>query len=123
MPAIKDFRLGDLPPVGGGRAGIKEKGKQMHKYINGLKNGLSKAANAIGGFARKTVDFVDRNARKALAAAVTVGGMAVGSVAHAQTDATVIATNAQTAFGVIAPITITIAGFYVILRIAKRVVH
>lgn len=45
------------------------------------------------------------------------------SSAQAQTDATVIATNAETAFGVIAPITITIAGFYVILKIAKKVVH
>lgn len=40
----------------------------------------------------------------------------------ASTDATSIATDAQTAFGVIAPITITIVGFFVILRLAKRVV-
>jgi NAD(P)H-dependent FMN reductase len=95
----------------------------MKKFVNGLKNGLNKAANAIGGFVRNTVDFVDRHAPKAVAAVVTVGGLIAGAVAHAQTDATVIATNAQTAFGVIAPITITIAGFYVILKIAKRVVH
>jgi hypothetical protein len=37
-------------------------------------------------------------------------------------DATSIATNAQTAFNTIAPITIGIVGFYVILRIAKRTV-
>jgi len=119
------FRLGDLLPVGGGRAGRKEKGKHMNKYQNivgGLKNGLNKAANALGGTVRKAVAFVDRNARKVAVAAVTAGALALGGVAHAQTDATVIATNAQTAFGVIAPITITIAGFYVILKIAKRVV-
>jgi len=55
---------------------------------------------------------------------LTLGVLAAGAaVASAQTDATVIATNAQTAFAVIAPITITIAGFYVILKIAKKVVH
>jgi hypothetical protein len=56
---------------------------------------------------------------------VAVGAGVVGASlgAFAQTDATVIATNAQTAFAVIAPITITIAGFYVILKIAKKVVH
>jgi hypothetical protein len=94
----------------------------MNKYINGLKNGLNQAANALSGMARKGVDFVARNARKVAVAAVTAGALALGGVAHAQTDATVIATNAQTAFAIIAPITITIAGFYVILRIAKRVV-
>lgn len=40
----------------------------------------------------------------------------------AQTDATDIATAAETAFGVVAPIVITIASFFVIVRIAKRVV-
>jgi hypothetical protein len=100
--------------------------KHMNKYQNivgGLKKGLNKAANAIGGIARKAVGFVDRNARNVAVGAVTAGALALGGVAHAQTDATVIATNAQTAFGVIAPITITIAGFYVILSIAKRVVR
>jgi hypothetical protein len=38
------------------------------------------------------------------------------------TDSTIIATNAYTAFTTIAPITITIVGFYVILRLAKRTV-
>ena len=85
---------------------------KLNKLVTGLKNGV-----------RKVVDFVDRNARKAVAAVVTVGTVVLGAVAQAQTDATVIATNAQTAFGVIAPITITIAGFYVILKIAKKVVH
>jgi len=84
----------------------------MKKLVTGLKNGL-----------RNAVDFVDRNARKAVAGVAAAGALALGTVAHAQTDATVIATNAQTAFGVIAPITITIAGFYVILKIAKKVVH
>ncbi|HVU27384.1 MAG TPA: hypothetical protein VHG71_06570 [Verrucomicrobiae bacterium] len=37
-------------------------------------------------------------------------------------DATTIATNANTAFATIAPITISIVGFYVILRLAKRTV-
>lgn len=68
----------------------------------------------------KVGDVVYRNGKKLLVVGFTVGGAALCS---AQTDATVIATDAQTAFGVIAPITITIAGFYVILRIAKRVVH
>jgi hypothetical protein len=55
---------------------------------------------------------------------VMVGGtlvVAAGS-AMAQSDATAIATQAQTAFNTIAPITIGIVAFYVILRIAKRVV-
>jgi hypothetical protein len=84
----------------------------MKKIVNSLKTGL-----------RDAVDFVDRKAGRALAIATGVGAIVAGSVAQAQTDATVIATNAQTAFGVIAPITITIAGFYVILKIAKKVVH
>lgn len=71
---------------------------------------------------RKACNFVARNSRKAVAAVVGVGAACAGSVAHAQTDATVIATNASTAFSTIAPITITIVGFYVILRLAKRTV-
>ena len=81
---------------------------------------MKNAGKTLAGLVVKGGEFVKRNATKLVAGAVTVGGAAV---ATAQTDATVIATNAQTAFGVIAPITITIAGFYVILRIAKRVVH
>ena len=103
-------RPGDLPPVGSGRVG-KEKVNSM-KLLQALKNGV-----------RQVVDFVDRNTRKVVAVVVGVGAAVVGGLAQAQTDATVIATNAQTAFGVIAPITITIAGFYVILKIAKKVVH
>lgn len=83
----------------------------MKKFVQGCKAALAKA-----------VDFVKAEGAKALAIGAVVAGAAV-STAHASTDAIEIATNAQTAFGVIAPITITIAGFYVILRIAKRVVH
>lgn len=72
---------------------------------------------------RSACGFVNRNARKAVVAFVVVCGLVGASMAQAQTDATVIATNAQTAFAVIAPITITIAGFYVILSIARRVAH
>lgn len=68
----------------------------------------------------KVGDVIRRNGKAFTVVAVTAAGVALAS---AQTDATVIATNAQTAFGVIAPITITIAGFYVILKIAKKVVH
>jgi len=53
---------------------------------------------------------------------LAIGGSLMTLAAFAQTDATVIATNASDAFVVIAPITITIAGFYVILHLAKRVV-
>lgn len=40
----------------------------------------------------------------------------------AQTNATEIATSAQSAFNTVAPIVITIATFFVVVRIAKRVV-
>lgn len=56
--------------------------------------------------------------KKLLVAAAVMAPCAL----FAQTDATVIATNAETAFEAIAPITIVIAGFYVILRLAKRVI-
>ena len=74
------------------------------------------------------VQFVARcvvRAGESKAFAICAGVFGVTALASAQTgtDATVIATNAQVAFGVIAPITITIAGFYVILKIAKKVVH
>jgi len=52
-----------------------------------------------------------------LGAAVGLSAIAV----QAQTDATAIATGAQTAFGVVAPIVIAIATFFVVVRIAKRV--
>ncbi len=81
----------------------------MNKFMTGLKNVV-----------RAGVNFVDRCKTK-LAVGLGLAGAAV-CTASAQTDATVIATNASDAFAVIAPITITIAGFYVILRIAKRVV-
>jgi hypothetical protein len=53
---------------------------------------------------------------------MAVGSTVVASAQGTGTDALAIATNAYTAFGTIAPITITIAGFYVILHLAKRVV-
>jgi hypothetical protein len=53
---------------------------------------------------------------------LVLGTVLLATWAQAQTDATVIATNAQDAFAIVAPITITIAGFYVILHLAKRVV-
>ena len=86
----------------------------MNKFVK-------KACAGLKSIVRKSVDFVDRQKVKLpVAGAALVGA---GQSAMAQTDATVIATNAETAFGTIAPITITIAGFYVILRIAKKVVH
>lgn len=81
---------------------------------------MKNAGKVLAGLTVKAGQFVKRHSTKLGVGVVTVAG---GAVASAQTDATVIATNAQTAFGTIAPITITIAGFYVILRIAKRVVH
>jgi len=43
-------------------------------------------------------------------------------MAQAGTDALEIATDAETAFETIAPIVIAIATFFVVVRIAKRVV-
>jgi hypothetical protein len=81
----------------------------MKKMLQGTARGVLK----IG-------DYVYRNGKTYVVVGFTVAGAVL---CQAQTDATVIATNAQSAFGVIAPITITIAGFYVILKIAKKVVH
>jgi|GEM_PF-5238214 len=75
---------------------------------NGVVQGIARGVIAVGE--NKVV-------------ATVTATLGLTGLAAAQTDATVIATNAQTAFGVIAPITITIAGFYVILKIAKKVVH
>lgn len=80
---------------------------------------MKKLVTVAAGAVVKIGDVIMHNGKKLLVVGFTVGGAAL---CQAQTDATVIATNAQTAFGVIAPITITIAGFYVILRIAKRVI-
>lgn len=82
----------------------------MKKFVQAVKSGF-----------RSAVNFVDRYKVKALALVGTAAVM--GSSAMAQTDATVIATNAQSAFTTVAPITISIVGFYVILRIVKRVAH
>jgi hypothetical protein len=81
---------------------------------------FGKMLKKIGARVVSVCKTVARNSK-----AIVVGGVLAGSalVAQCQTDATAIATQAQTAFGVVAPITITIAAFYVILRIAKRVVH
>jgi len=57
--------------------------------------------------------------RKFLYGAVVLGLTALA--AQAQTDATAIATGAETAFEVVAPIVIAIATFFVVVRIAKRV--
>jgi len=80
---------------------------------------MKKLVTVAAGAVVKLGDVIMHNGKKLLIVGFTLGGAAL---CQAQTDATVIATNAQTAFGVIAPITITIAGFYVILRIAKRVI-
>lgn len=53
----------------------------------------------------------------ALAAVSTLGAMA-----QSAPDATTIATGANSAFNVVAPIVIAIATFFVVVRIAKRVV-
>lgn len=62
--------------------------------------------------------MVKRFGKWVAAGAVMVAPMA----AKAATDATEIATEAQVAFNVVAPIVITIATFFVVVRIAKRVV-
>jgi hypothetical protein len=80
----------------------------MKKFVQSAARGVLKLGDAIR-----------RNGKKLTVVGFTVGGAAL---CQAQTDATVIATNAQTAFNTVAPITITIVGFYVILKIAKRVV-
>ena len=55
---------------------------------------------------------------KKIAAVATLGASAVG--AFAQTDATVLATNMTSALTTVGPVAITIAGFFLILRLAKR---
>jgi len=59
-----------------------------------------------------------RKARLMIAGGTIVLG---ATWAQAQTDATAIATGAETAFEVVAPIVIAIATFFVVVRIAKRV--
>lgn len=82
--------------------------------FDGLRNN-----RLVQGGARIVTRIAESKAVKTL----TVAAGVLGAVAaQAQTDATVIATNASTAFSTVAPITITIVGFYVILKIAKRVV-
>jgi hypothetical protein len=66
---------------------------------------------------RSAASFGRRNSRK-IAGVAILGGSAL--CASAQTDATVIATNALSAFDVVAPIVVTIAGFFVILKIVRR---
>ncbi len=81
----------------------------MRKLVRGIARGVCKVG-----------DIVHRNGKKLLVVGFTAAGAAL---CQAQgTDSTVIATNAQTAFSTIAPITITIVGFYVILKLAKRTV-
>jgi len=53
---------------------------------------------------------------------VAAAVLALPVLAQAQTDATAIAEGAETAFAVVAPIVIAIATFFVVVRIAKRVV-
>lgn len=57
-----------------------------------------------------------------MVAAGAVAATAGSALAQSAPDATTIATGANTAFGVVAPIVITIATFFVVVRIAKRVV-
>jgi hypothetical protein len=83
-------------------------------------NKMKNCWQSIKTVGRAVVNFIDRNSTKVVAV-VSAAALSVGH-AMAQTDATVIATNARDAFAIVAPITITIAGFYVILHLAKRVV-
>jgi len=81
------------------------------KMWNGIKTAAKSAVQTLA------------NAGKSVKLALVGGsGMAITTVAQASTDATSIATGAETAFGVVAPIVVTIATFFVIVRIAKRVV-
>lgn len=112
------------------RCCVKERSKVKKLQNAGLFAGITINAETgivenpvVQGLARGIValgNFVKRHAAMLLIAFIAMFGMS----AFAQsTDATTIATDAQTAFSTIAPITITIAGFYVILKLAKRVVH
>jgi hypothetical protein len=73
-----------------------------------------------GLYARALGMFSSRVARSA--ALVALLGLLSECWAQAQTDATAIATTAGTDFAIIAPITITIVTFYVVLKLAKRTV-
>jgi len=53
---------------------------------------------------------------------LVAAGLVAPLLAQAGTDALEIATDAETAFTTIAPIVIAIATFFVVVRIAKRVV-
>jgi hypothetical protein len=74
---------------------------------------MKKFASWLGQTAR-------RHSGKILTAAAVTGG-AVS--ANAQTDATVLATTVNTGFTDFAPITIAIAGFILVWRLAKRLLH
>ena len=97
--------------------------------LSGYRKKVMKALKTVSAFlkkaARPVVQAVDRLAHSPLAVAVVgfvTAGVAAAVAQGTGTDATTIASNAYAAFGTIAPITITIAGFYVILHLAKRVV-
>lgn len=78
---------------------------------------MKNARKTLAGLVVKGGEFVKRNATTLVAGAVTVGGAAVAS---AQTDATVLATNMTAALSTVGPVAITIAGFFLILRLSKR---
>jgi hypothetical protein len=71
---------------------------------------------------QKVCGFAARHSKKVAVLAATFGVAFLANAQSSTISATKIATDTNTAFGVIAPITISIVGFYVILRLAKRTV-
>lgn len=67
-------------------------------------------------------EAIKRHGKLLAFALLTVLGIATGMCQDPSPDATTIATAAQTAFNTVAPIIVSIATFFVVVRIAKRVV-
>jgi hypothetical protein len=102
---------------------VNSKSKFQGRRACGLETGNKVKNNKLVQFAARSVvkagDLIQRNGKKLVVAGATAFGS--GLALATDPDATVIATNAQTAFDTIAPITITIVGFYVIVNLARRV--
>jgi len=80
---------------------------------------MKKLVQSVARGVCKVGDFISRNGKTFVVVGFTAAGAAI---CQAQTDASVIATTASSDFAIIAPITITIVTFYVILKLARRTV-
>jgi len=89
---------------------------------NQTKSLLGRAWDIAKRFGKSAVETIKAVPGQVKAFVLGGAGVMAAEVAQAQTEAHAIITSVDTAFDLIVPITVAIVTFFVVIRLAKRVV-